>query len=365
VIDKHHKKVSKIPQPTQSKQFDAFKNLLGDSGQLSNLIDLWDQIPKYHTPSNVKEHWKETGEIIVYSSQIELDGDVIDIDVEPALIKDSDGSGKASPFYPGTDEEILEHVLRKLLLEQTLGIHTAKPLSTWVKFNYRILRRELKKIGKTRSHTQIRQSLEIMSSSTVTIKRNGRKVNKMGILANWIDQQAEFDNPALSHLEGYQDSDVFTAVRFSDMLSRGIQSGEISQYDYATGASLNNQLARWIMRRISIKFTNAGLDRNLKAISYDLALDTVENESLLLSGIKEDKNKRKKVKNAIAHLVKKGVLYYNVDPITHKPEGNESIVYEADGMTIHNVVYHLFASRDFITKMKAANKRRKVLKDSN
>jgi DNA-directed RNA polymerase specialized sigma subunit len=351
------KKMSKIPQDGKTKQMDIFRTLLSpdnDISTLSNLIDLWDQIPKYHTAVKLQAEWRKAGEVKIVSSQVELNNDVFDVTISPALLKGvGDEKKNADPYFPSETEEIIEGILRKFLLDQNLGIHLNQPQSTWVKFSIRMIRTELKRLGKSRSNAEIRKSLEILTKSILTVKRNGRRIHTGPILSNWIDKP----NEALSA----DHEDALSAVEFSNMVSKALSALEFRQYDYLTTSKLKNQVARWLMRRISINFRNAGFHR-LKPIGHKVKLTEIVSESLLLDHIKNSKDQRRKVRQAIQELIDREVLILRVNELG-KPTENESVILAPDGHTVEDLVFTLYASRDFVSKMTAANARKKLQKD--
>lgn len=346
-----NKKMTKLPQDGKTGQMDIFRALVSpynDASSLSNLIDLYDQIPKYFISAKQQARWRDDGVMEARKARVELDNDIYDIQLSPALVEEvfvDDKGNKVSeykPYFPGETEEIIEEILRKLLIDQNLGIHRTDPTDrTWVKFSIRMVREELKRVGKTRSNAQVRKALFILSNTIATIKKNGRRIHSGTLLSDWIDRPNEDIR--------VDDQDSLSAVQFPNMVSRAISALEFRQYDYLSTIKLKSQLARWIMRRISIRFRNAGWD----APAYKIRQSEIEELSLLLSSIKDSRSKRRKVRDAIDQLIKSGNLFKGKGD--NQP--NETKIYGADGKSVDDIIYYLYPNKRFIDHMKAANKR--------
>ena len=347
----NHKKMSKPPQDGNTKQMDIFRALLSpdnDVSALSNLLDTWDQIPKFHVTQAKQKRIREEGAITTVQDEVVLGGDSYEININPAIIK---VDGKNQLYFPSETEEVIETILRKMLLDQNLGIHRNKPQSTWVKFSIRMIRDELKKVGKTRSNAQIRHSLYILTRSILIVKKNGKTIHTGGILSGWIDKPNE-------HLESDHE-DALSAIQFSTMVSRSISELDFRQYDYLTTTTMKNPVSRWLMKRLSIHFRGAG--RNYKKDnghnSFKIDYSVIVSESLLLDSIKLEKDRKKKVRKAINELIKSDVI------LSSEESGIEleTAQFGSDGKTIIGTTFNLCATQSFTAKMKASMKQRNTI----
>jgi len=165
------------PQVKPSKQFDLFTTFFGDSKHLSNTIELWDAIPKYAVSARQQNKLRdEKGALPVYEQEFEYRPTVegapqsvpCRVAIQPASIKNPDGS--YTQYYPSTDEELVEEVLKKIFTDQQFGIHQANTDESWVKFSLNMLQKELKARGKTRNIDQIKNSLEILARAVYEVK---------------------------------------------------------------------------------------------------------------------------------------------------------------------------------------------------
>ena len=81
--------------------------------------------------------------------------------------------GKFMDFYPSTDEELIEEVLKKIS-DQQYGMHSVAKRESWVRFTLYMIQKELKTRGKSRSVDEIKRSLEIMSQAVVEVEFQGQ-----------------------------------------------------------------------------------------------------------------------------------------------------------------------------------------------
>jgi hypothetical protein len=124
-------------------------------------------------------------------------------------------------------------------------------------------------------------------------------------------------------------------------VTRSIDQLAYRQFDYATLMALPTQLARWLHKQLSIKFTFASLFGN----PFEMRYSTIKRDSNMLNCQRERDN-RCEVDNAFAELVKNGVLR----------EVQKHDVIEGKGKVV-DVIYLLYPTPEFVKEAKAANKR--------
>ncbi len=107
--------------------------------------------------------------------------------------------------------------------------------------------------------------------------------------------------------------------------------------------ALPTQLARWIHKHLSIKFTFAGLASN----PFEMRFSTIKRDSNLLNRNRDIDNRRD-VDEAFSQLVSVRVL---------RDVQKESVV--AGKGKVVEVVYRLFPTNEFVKEMKVANRRLK------
>lgn len=331
---------SKLPAESSnnSPQLNIYQSLISpsnDPSELANIIYTWDRIPKYHISTEQQSAIHETGTVEPQKFKITLGNDVIDIKIQPALLEDE--SGNTLPYFPSETEELVEDVIRKFLADERYGVHQQSPMQTWVKFSYRMIRNELRRIGKARSHSEVRRAIEVMNKSHYEIKRNGKSIHSGPIFPDRIDAPNEESRA----------EDNLSAVQLSNTVSLAISKLDFFQYDYQTLSSLKNQLSRWVMRRLSYEYRNAGTGAPPHKVTLQEMVDT----SLLFKKDSTMKVHRQKAKRALEHLKSKNVIMFY----------EEEYTYGADNRTVVDVLYKIHAHPRFTNYMKAANMRHRDL----
>ena len=175
-----------LPEPRKSppesvdknKQYDLFTTFFSkDPRDLSNTIELWDAIPKYAvSPRQQNASRDDNWRLPVHVQEFEYRPSHLDtapitcrLKVQPASIEIQ--PGKFMDFYPSTDEELIEEVLKKIFADQQYGMHSVAGNESWVRFTLYMIQKELKTRGKSRSIDEIKRSLEIMSQAVVEVGR--------------------------------------------------------------------------------------------------------------------------------------------------------------------------------------------------
>ena len=174
-----------LPEPRKSppesvdknKQYDLFTTFFSkDTRDLSNTIELWDAIPKYAvSPRQQNASRDDNWRLPVHVQEFEYRPSHLDtapitcrLKVQPASIEIK--PGKFMDFYPSTDEELIEEVLKKIFADQQYGMHSVAGNESWVRFTLYMIQKELKTRGKSRSIDEIKRSLEIMSQAVVEVE---------------------------------------------------------------------------------------------------------------------------------------------------------------------------------------------------
>tara|TARA_R110001606_G_C15404705_1_gene654288 strand:+ start:23111 stop:24214 length:1104 start_codon:yes stop_codon:yes gene_type:complete len=322
----------------ESKQMDLFKHLLKpsqNSGDLSNLLSLWDSFPKYALNRSLQTSMRNPyGGLPNYKRSYKaLNGDECTIEISPAKITEKDGSEK--DYYPSDLEESIEDLLRRLFLEQAHGIHLPNDQGSWCRFTLRMIYDKLKEQGKNRTMDDIKKALEIMKKATITITINGEPSHEGSILLERLIQ---------NRTDYLKNPHAASAVRFSSLVSKGIEQLDFRQYNYEIMISLKSQLHKYLFKLLSSKFLNAGHTAPPFAIYYS----DIEQCSGLLHH-SEAYRKMDIVKKAMAYLVDRDVLR----SFTEKPS--------TEGNKVTDILFKLTPSSAFIADMKASNKRHQML----
>ncbi|UUA75288.1 hypothetical protein [Cellvibrio sp. QJXJ] len=333
------KKDLNVPAPTKSMQFDLFRQFINDKGDVSNTIEVWDLIPKYFlTAAQVKALRSDKGLAAPVTWEYTMrERDTTarcTVEIQPALINvGKTGKPEFLAFFPGSTEEIIEEILKKLLVDdQQLGIHDPKQGETWVRFSLRMIERELAARGKTRNRQEIRQSLEIMAKTHLTWVKNGKAAYTGSLISELITvDRSDYEN----------DGNAMWAARLPSIISSAINKLQYRQFNYLRLMILKDSLSRWIYKRLVNRFVQAS-----ETDHYEITFGELKQSSALLQQ-SDDRGNRRKVLDALQELKDGGVLA----DFTHEER--------KQGRQVVDVKYKLIASPAFIKDQKEANLRHK------
>ena len=327
--DKDNKQKKMPPSKAiKSIQYDLFSQFLtNDPDSVSNTVELWESIPKYFfTPAQVEKLRTLTGHADPYEQPYSYkDMDCI-VTIQPALIKQKDGSYKA--FFPSVTEELIEESLKKILTDQNYGIHDPYKTETWVKFSLYMVQKELKKRNKSRNLDQIKAAIQIMSQCIIMISKGKKEIWKGAILQDLVTVDRE---------EYIEDTGALHAARLPLFISHAIDKLEYRQFNIDRHMQLKTQLSRWLYKRFVHRYKQASM-----IDTYHFMYSTVKAESRYLEG-KTERNNRKKMLDALEELKGQGILM------------SYEVRETKEGRKIIDVKYTVTASLDFRTEQKAAN----------
>lgn len=329
------RKQRKSPKRPPELQIENFQlNLFSqfvtnDISEVSNTVEIWESIPKYFfTPRQVTKLRTDDGLAKPYQWEYKYNNTPCMIKIQPALIEQEHGNFKA--FFPGITEELVEETLKKILTVQNCGFHNTESTETWVRFTLRMVQRELKARGRSRSITEIKHAIEVMSSCILTFYKEGKETWKGSILQDLVTVDRE---------EYIADTDSHHICRLPLFISHAINQLEYRQFNYDRLMSCDEQLTRWLYKRLINRFRQASY-----ITDYSIMYSEIKKNSGLLQQNRERDN-REKVVSAFDELQEKGViLFYETDD-------------RKKGRSICDVKYTIKAAPDFIKEQKAANKR--------
>lgn len=342
VLDDLNKEQKNLPEKTVSnKQYDLFTTLLSPTGepdQLSNLLSFWDSIPRYSVSRQIQASMRnESGNLpILHKEFMSPTGELCEMELRPARIV---VDGEEKDFYPSETEELIEDILRKIFLQQNHGFHQPNVGESWCKFSVNMIVKELRNHGKVRSHDEVKQAIEIMENCRLQITVNGKQAYSSQILA---------DKVIADRSDYVANSNALSAVRFSTLISRAIDKYDYRQFNYGIMIDLKSQLSRWLFKKLSGTYINAGLD----APAYKLVFSDVDRDSGLMHHTVLTR-RIASLRQALDELVENGTLSkYDEDPLR-------------EGRKIVDMTFMLYPSSIFIKDMKAANARQKQLRENN
>src|SRR4030095_15898624 len=326
----------------KNKQYDLFTTFFSkDPRDLSNTIELWDAIPKYAvSPRQQNASRDDNWRLPVHVQEFEYRPSHLDtapvtcrLKVQPASIEIQ--PGKFMDFYPSTDEELIEEVLKKIFADQQYGMHSVAGNESGVRFTLYMIQKELKTRGKSRSIDEIKRSLEIMSQAVVEVEFQGqaKSLRYTNLLLSDLTRMTRNDY--------LQDPKGMWYGRLPAIVSKSINELTYRQFNYATLMSLPTPLSRWLHKRLSHQYTNAGLLH-----PYQIKFSTIQRDSGLLHHSRRSAN-RKAIDSAMSALEKRNVFL------------SVSCQEERNGREIVDVLYTLTSHPNFISEVMAANARQR------
>lgn len=325
------KQMKKPPKdPIKSLQLDLFSQFVtNDQSQVSNTIELWERIPKYFfTTKQVEKLRTDKGLAEPYKWTYTENGNNYIVSIQPALIEQKNGSYKA--FFPGVTEELIEEALKKIFSDQQYAIHDPENQESWVKFSLSMIQRELKIRGRTRDLNEIKRAIVVMSKCNIALSKNNKEIWNGNILQDLV---------TVGRDEYLASTDTHHVARLPLFISHSINNLDYRQFNYDRLMNCDEQLTRWIYKRLINRFTQAS-----QITEYSCMYSDIKQTSGLLQQERESNNRRK-ITSAFNELKEKGVIL--------NYQTNE----RKNGRTIVDVKYTIKATHQFIKEQIASNKR--------
>lgn len=324
----------------QGRQLDLFQAFLcnGESerDRLSNTFDLWDSVPRFSVSRlAMDKERKVRGFLDLMEINFQYRGTPLQAVIQPARIREKKG-GATKDYYPSANEELIEDALRKIAAEQSYGYFDKHNYRSGVVFTLHMLREELKKREHTRSYQQIILSLNILARSTIEIRTVDGKGGEGFTVSPYFSGLS-----AVSRTNLIDDPQAKWVVQFHPLVTQAIDALTYRQFNYAQMMNHSTQLARWLHKQLSLKFTFASL-----ITSFEMRYSTIKRDSALLEGYGRSTAAVEFLDSVFTELKASGVLMMFKKKTVTGLRGK-----------IEDVVYTLIPSPDFIAQMKTANKR--------
>lgn len=322
-------------QAFDSLQLSLFQDFLCNTpdqrDNYSNTIELWDGIPKYHVSRlQMKQLRTPEGHLPTITREFRHGDRRFKIEIRPARIKVDDQT--TLEYYPSAREELVEDALRKIAAEQSHGFLDRS--ESGVVFSLDQLRRELSDRGHPMPYPQVVEALDIMASCSIKVTS--------------LDDASDYQSPVLTSLtrvtrKQYLENPSRKCVAmFSPLVTQSITQVTYRQYDYHTMMQHRFQISRYIHKRLAHNYINAAYTH-----PYAMLYSSLKRDSGLLQEYSRERDAIAKVNEALDELKTNGVLsYYTKEVRTEGPR-----------RTIVDVKYELIPSMEFVSGIKAANKR--------
>jgi hypothetical protein len=258
--------------------------------QYSNTMELYDAIPKYFWGRITSKNRIAGRYLNILSREFEFRNRSFEVKITPARIEDKKGFEK--DYYPGKREELVEDALRKMACGGN-GLFLDDQAA--VVFSLHQLQKELKKLGHTYSIKQIKDAILICLKSNLALESDD---------GNTVVSFQIFETVGLRTRKDWKEKGNKTKcfVRFNMLVTRSIKNCTYRQLNYKECMTYKKNLARWLHKRMSHLYTQAGWNN-----SYSIMLTTIIRDS----GIKRYeklKDNLREVRKSLDEMIQKNVL---------------------------------------------------------
>jgi hypothetical protein len=320
-----------------NRQLNLFQTFLcnntDERDQLSNAIDLWDNVPRYSISRQAMTKARINGRFLEkHEAKFQHRGHMYTRIISPARVTDLDGIDR--DYYPSATEELVEDALRKLAIEQQAGYFDMPNYRSGVVFTLYQLRQELTERGHTRSYQQLVLALNILSHCIIDIRPegNGEALATAPCLPSLV---------AVSRARLRDDPKAKWVVQFHPFITASIEKVTYRQFNYHLMMSHSTQLARWLHKQLALKYTFASFSS-----PFEMRYSTVKRDSGLLDGYTRQRDALAALEEAFTELKDHQVLL----TFTRK---------DITGLRgkLTDAVFTLTPSTEFVRDTKAGSKR--------
>jgi hypothetical protein len=323
----------------ENRQLNLFQYFLANTEDnrevLSNAIDLWDSIPRYAVSRTKMKALRTTdGFLDVMELSFNYRGRTLTALIHPARITDKDGNRLS--YYPSAREELIEHALRKISIDQHAGFFHKPSYRSGVRFSLHGLRKELQQQGHTLRYDELIEGLNILSLSTIEILAKNEEGNEAFARSTYL---AALTGVRRKDYEA--DHTARWAAQFHPLVTQGIDRVAYRQFNYQRLMRCTTQLARWLIGQLVLKYTQAALIN-----SFEMRYSTIRRDSALLNGYARERDAVTALDDAWEELKVLGSV------ATIKKEESRGVRGK-----LEEVIYTVYPTREFVTEQKAANRR--------
>lgn len=330
--EKENKEVSSSNTNEKSQQLNLFQEILAKNPDFSATMEIWDLCPKFWFGgvkrvggkylNNLKKDFKVRGKDFV-------------VNITPASITEADGTTKH--YYPSQREELVEEVIKKLLIQKKESFSQDGGEKIGVSFSLYEVQKELKRMKHGYDLNQIKLAIDVCSKSVVDIKSEETSVSWTSAIFTSVGKKEEIDSKKTKYV-----------VTFSRLVVESINRGTFRPINYDAVMRYKMPLSRWIHRIISHIYTQLG-----KENPYMINMSTLVNNSPMTEYSKPSQTLKQVIKS-LDELVKFGTLEnYKIEKI----DLNGGVIpkEEERGKKIADAKLYLYAGESFINDVRKAN----------
>jgi len=322
-----------------STQLRLFELMDPSESDYSNTVELYDALPKYVWSITEEEVRKNR----VLTRSFKSRGVVYQVKIKPAVVeRKKGGESESVMLYPGSREEMVEEVLRKLAVNGNLGLAADGNNHTiGVYFTVNQLRKELARTNHTYSASEVLEALDVMSSSLLEVSQ-GKGSDRDAYRGNFLSSLA------VRRREAYlEDGTAKCFATFHPLVQHAIRTQQFRMYDYSTSMNIRSDLGRYFFKRMSHYWAQASLDNpyQFKLVPF------LESSPRGLSPRMKDNMRA--IRLALTALAEEDVIL---------PNWNETMIKNPqDRRQTVDVAYEVFPTESFRKKVMRANKKQSVV----
>jgi hypothetical protein len=326
---------------TQPVQYSLFQQFVPDDDRedYSNTIELYDAIPKFFSSKKRMAEMREAGTFLHHLERhFKHAGKWYTVKILPARLEDKDGQWRE--YYPSPQEELVEEALKKIACEHLNGVYLND--TAGVQFTLFELRKELENRGHSMNFPSLVTSLQIN--------------RRCGIVLTNDNGETCLDSPIFPVLvltkRRQWEMDPKNArcyVQFNPLVTHSINTLRYRQFSYVTFMKIDNQLARWLFKRLSHNYIQASM-----MDPYTIKHSTIVRDSGLVN-FTRIRDQVRYICKALSELEKE-----NISILLHYKNQLET----AGRHRIVDATYTLTPHPFFVSQVKKANKRNMVITDA-
>jgi len=306
------RQLSLFERNSEMKMFHPYIN------STSNIIGLYDLIPKYTYNKNISQ--SESIRRFKYNKN-----DYI-VEITPAKIK-----GKE--YFPGISEERIEDVLRKFVFDGHADMFNHnKDIQCGILFSYYQIQKELEKYKIKYNAQRIKHSLNILHRTHILIKTE------------------EFEDgstilPIFRHATKLEQA----FISFHPLLTKAINESSFRYFDFEKTMICKNNIARYLIKRLFNNYKFADYFN-----SFDILMSTIVRDSHIFnnSPLRTRKSQILKSLNILIDL--KIINSYETLVFYDQNKSNK----------IYDIKFSIKGTREFINRVKNYNSSLKNLRNS-
>lgn len=332
---------------TDEQALMLFKSVLCNTSEernvLSNAIHFWDQVPKYSA-----EYLHQQNPLPdVHERDFVFNNKSLHMALFPGTIyrrEPRTGEKKTTRRYPGAKEQAVEQALVKIATDQAEMQEVQGRVLYQVTFSIKALRKVLVSLGSTCSHQQVKESLEILSTSVLTISdENDKRIQRSAILPGFTCISAT--GQATTHPEAQW------MVTLHPLVAHSIRNATYRQYNMTRFAG-HRSYGVYLLRQIILNATNIS-----SAHPYSISYMELQN---LTSGLNYARpaDGLKHLEKEISRMKDSGcILDYKREDVyaSGRSRGRPAVI---------DATFTLYPSESLIAEVKASSRRQSLAEQS-